>query len=134
MVITSELRAQILRPYHAVHWRVGAIARQLRLHLDAVRRILAIASVLRALLSVSPRLIHPFMPFAKETLARLLYATVLESGYACSNSHCRHFLPPLRPPGSAAKAYSHLQTLAANQARVNWAHRWYFIVGRPSVP
>ena len=47
MVVTPELRAQILRLYLAEHWRVGTIARQLRLHRDTVRRVLAISSVLR---------------------------------------------------------------------------------------
>ncbi len=49
MVVTPELRAQILRLYLAEHWRVGTIARQLHLHRDTVRRVLAISCVLRAL-------------------------------------------------------------------------------------
>ena len=57
MVVTPELRAQILRLYLAEHWRVGTIARQLHLHRDTVRRVLAISSVLRALPSEPPRLI-----------------------------------------------------------------------------
>ena len=48
MVITPELRAQILRLYLADQWRVGTIDRQLQLHRDTVRRVLAVSSVLRA--------------------------------------------------------------------------------------
>ena len=32
MVVTPELRAQILRLYLADRWRIGTIARQLHLH------------------------------------------------------------------------------------------------------
>jgi transposase-like protein len=93
MVVTPELRAQILRLYLAEHWRVGTIARQLHLHRDTVRRVLAISSVLRALPSEPPRLIDPFVPFIKETLAKFptlaasrLYAMVQERGYGCRTS------------------------------------------------
>ena len=70
MVVTPELRAQILRLYLADQWRIGTIARQLQLHRDTVRRVLAVSSVLRAPAAVSSRLIDPFMPFIHETLAK----------------------------------------------------------------
>ena len=89
MVVTPELRAQILRLYLADQWRVGTIARQLQLHRDTVRRVLAVTNVLRAPSAVAPRLIDPFMPFIQETLAKFptlaasrLYAMVQERGYA----------------------------------------------------
>jgi hypothetical protein len=59
MVVTPELRAQILRLYLAEHWRGGTIARQLHLHRDTVRRVLTISSVLRPPSSEPPRLIDP---------------------------------------------------------------------------
>lgn len=70
MVVTPELRAQILRLYLADQWRVGTIARQLQFHRDTVGRVLAVSNVLCAPAAVPVRLIDPFMPFIKETLAK----------------------------------------------------------------
>ncbi len=88
MVVTPELRAQILRLYLAEHWRIGTIARQLHLHRDTVRRVLAVSSVLRMPIVAPVKLIDPFMPFLRETLAKFptlaasrLYAMVQERGY-----------------------------------------------------
>jgi len=41
MTIAPDLVARILRLHAAEKWRVGAIARQLRVHRDTVRRVLA---------------------------------------------------------------------------------------------
>ncbi len=41
MTISSELEAHIVRLYHVEKWRCGTIARQLKIHRDAVRRVLA---------------------------------------------------------------------------------------------
>lgn len=140
MVVTPELRAQILRLYLAEHWRVGTIARQLRLHRDTVRRVLAISSVLRTLPSEPPRLIDPFVPFIKETLAKFptlaasrLYLMVQERGYGGGSSHFRHLVAPLRPR-PVAEAYLRLRTLPAEQAQVDWAHMGYVVVGRAKRP
>jgi AraC-like DNA-binding protein len=42
MTIAPELVAQILRLHAAEMWRVGTIARQLHVHRDTVRRVLAL--------------------------------------------------------------------------------------------
>lgn len=104
MVVTPELRAQILRLYLANQWRIGTIARQLHLHRDTVRRVLAVSNVLCAPAAMPPRLIDPFMPFIQETLAKFptlaasrLYAMVQERGYGGGSSHFRHLVAPLRP-------------------------------------
>ena len=117
MVVTPELRAQILRLYLANQWRIGTIARQLHLHRDTVRRVLAVSSVLRAPAAVPVRLIDPFMPFIQETLAKFptlaasrLYAMVQERGYGGGSSHFRHLVAPLRPR-PVAEAYLRLRTL-----------------------
>ena len=124
MVVTPELRAQILRLYLAEHWRVGTIARQLHLHRDTVRRVLAISSVLRTPPSEPSRLIDPFVPFIKETLVKFptlaasrLHAMVQERGYGGS-SHFRHLVALLRPR-PVAEAYLRLRTLAGEQAQVD---------------
>ncbi len=140
MVVTPELRAQILRLYLAEHWRVGTIARQLHLHRDTVRRVLAISSVLRASASEPPRLIDPFLPFIMETLVKFptlaasrLYAMVQERGYGGGSSHFRHLVAPLRPR-RVAEAYLRLRTLPAEQAQVDWAHMGHIVVGKAKRP
>ena len=47
MAICEELRAQILRYFHAEHWRVGTIARQLGVHHSTVERVLGESGVRR---------------------------------------------------------------------------------------
>ena len=140
MVVTPELRAQILRLYLAEHWRVGTIARQLRLHRDTVRRVLAISSVLRTPACEPPRLIDLYLPFIKETLAKFptlaasrLYIMVQERGYGGGSSHFRHLVAPLRPR-RVAEAYLRLRTLPAEQAQVDWAHMGHVTVGRAKRP
>jgi transposase len=140
MIVTPELRAQILRLYLAEHWRVGTIARQLHLHRDTVRRVLAVSNVLRALPSAPPRLIDAFVPFIKETLAKFptlaasrLYVMVQERGYSGGSSHFRHLVAPLRPR-PVAEAYLRLRTLPAEEAQVDWAHMGHVVVGRAKRP
>ena len=47
MAIPPELKAQILRFYHAEKWSIGTIARQLKVHHDTVSRVLAQAGLPR---------------------------------------------------------------------------------------
>src|SRR5271155_4169830 len=41
VTIPPDIEAQILRYYHAERWRIGTIAKQLRVHRDTVARVLA---------------------------------------------------------------------------------------------
>ena len=45
MVTPPDIEAQILRYYHAEKWTIGTISRQLRVHHDVVRRVLAQAGL-----------------------------------------------------------------------------------------
>lgn len=47
MTIAIELEAHIVRLYHVEKWRCGTIARQLHVHRDTVRRVLAQAGLPR---------------------------------------------------------------------------------------
>ncbi len=62
MAIPPETEAQILRYYHAEHWRVGTIARQLGLHRDTVIRVLAQAGLPAAGPVRRPSAIDPYLP------------------------------------------------------------------------
>jgi hypothetical protein len=87
MTIAPGLEAHILRLYHVEQWRCGTIARQLHVHPDTVRRVLAQAGLPRHG-PPRPSLIDPYLPFVLLTLekypaltASRLHAMVRERGY-----------------------------------------------------
>ena len=93
-MIPAELEAKILRLFHAEHWPVGTIARQVGVHHVTVRRVLAQAGELEAARSPRPRRVDPFVPFIQETLkqypqlrASRLYQMVRDRGYTGVKRH-----------------------------------------------
>src|SRR6201984_3221715 len=70
MTISTELEAQILRYYHVEKWRIGTIARQLRVHHDTVMRVLAQAGLPRAGAPARRSQVAPSLPFILETLQK----------------------------------------------------------------
>ncbi len=141
MAVSEELRAQILRYFHAEHWRVGTIARQLGVHHSTVERVLSAAGVERE--AQRPRrasMLDPFVPFIVETLERFptltasrLYEMVRARGYPGGPDHFRHRIVHYRPR-RAAEAYLRLRTLPGEQAQVDWAHFGKLAVGRAERP
>ena len=140
MTIAPDLVAQILRLHAVEKWRVGTIARQLHVHRDAVRRVLAgnCAPVHTSPLRASR--IDPYRPFIVQTLAKFptltaarLHAMVAERGYAGGGSHFRLLIAALRPR-PAAEAYLRLRTLAGEQAQVDWGHFGHLPIGRARRP
>jgi transposase len=138
-MIDPELRAEILRLYHAERWKVGTIARELRVHHGTVRRVLEQEGK-PPTPARRPRLIDPFLPFLEETLrkhprvpASRLYDMVRERGYTGQPSQFRHLVATLRPR-PPAEAYLRLRTLPAEEAQVDWAHFGRLQIGRASRP
>jgi len=136
MTIAPDLVAQILRLHTVEKWRVGTIARQLHVHRDAVRRVLAgnCAPVHTSPLRVSR--IDPYRPFILATLAKFptltaarLHAMVAERGYVGGPSHFRLLVAAMRPR-PAAEAYLRLRTLPGEQAQVDWGHFGHLQIGR----
>ena len=66
-MIPPERAAEILRLYHAEKWRVGTLARQLGVHHNTVRRVLAQAGQAPGLATVRPSLVDPFIPLIRDT-------------------------------------------------------------------
>ena len=104
MALTPELEAQILRYYHAEHWRVGTIAAQLHLHRDTVARVLAQAGLPPPGPARRPSAVDPYLPFILETLrqfprltASRLYGMVKERGYPGRPDHFRHLMDATGP-------------------------------------
>jgi len=60
MTIPPDLEAQILRYYHVEKWRIGTIARQLRVHPETVARVLAQAGLPRIGPPQRPLKIDPY--------------------------------------------------------------------------
>jgi len=138
-MISRHLEAEILRLHHAEGWRIGTLSRQLKLHRDTVRRVLAQAGIAPPL-TARPSMIEPFVPFIQDTFARFptlrasrLYRMVRERGYVGSADHFRHLMRRYRPQ-PAGEAYLRLRTLAGEQGQVDWAHFGTIPIGRARRP
>lgn len=139
-MITPELRAKILRLFHAEKWRVGTIAAQLGIHHTTVQRALTEEGVAAAAGSLRPSKLDPFFPFIKEQLqlyprlpASRLYHMIRERGYEGGEDHVRHVVA-LHRPRKPAEAFLRLRTLPGEQAQVDWAHFGALEIGRARRP
>ncbi|KAH1281950.1 hypothetical protein KXX11_004025, partial [Aspergillus fumigatus] len=135
LVIHADLSAQILRLYRAERWRVGTIARQLHVHRDTVRRVLAQAGDPAPASPLRPSRIDPYRDFVLATLVKFptltaarLFTMVHERGYRGSPEHFRHVIAGMRPR-PAAEAFLRLRTLAGEAAQVDWAHFGHLQIG-----
>ena len=136
MTICDELEQQILRLHDVEHWRVGTIARQLRVHRSVVRRVLAQAGAAPATSPLRPSRLDPYRPFILETLSKYptltaarLFVMVCERGYQGSASHFRDLVAGMRPR-PAAEAYLRLRTLPGEQMQMDWGHFGHLQIGR----
>jgi len=139
MPVTPELHAQILRYYHVERWRVGTIARQLRVHHGTVQRILQQAGLPRIGKARACR-IDPYLPFILETLKKFptltasrLYVMTFERGYRGGPDHFRHLVSHHRPRPTP-EAYLRLVTLVGEQGQVDWAHFGHLQIGKARRP
>ena len=139
-MISRELEAEILRLYHAEHWRIGTLARQMSIHHDTVRRVLTQAGIPAAAQSTRGSMADFFVPFIQDTLARYpslrasrLYDMVRERGYPGRPDHFRAIVARYRPRPTA-EAYLRLRTLPGDQSQCDWAHFGRFAVGKALRP
>jgi len=133
MSVSAELTAEVHRLFSVEKWKIGTIARHLRVHHRQVRRIVGLTP------PPSPRagwdtLLAPFQAFITETLQRypLLCSTRItdmlrERGYQGSERSVRRYVGQLRP-SRKVQAFLEIETLPGEQAQVDWAH-----VGRIAV-
>jgi transposase len=140
MTIPPDLEAKILRYYHVEKWRVGTIARQLRVHSGTVRRVLAQAGLPRSGAPARRSQIDPYLPFIHATLEKFptltasrLFAMVRERGYRGGPDHFRHLVACHRPR-PPAEAYLRLRSLPGEQAQVDWGHFGHLTIGRARRP
>src|SRR5271168_280670 len=140
MTIPPDLEAQILRYYHVEKWRVGTIARQLRVHPETVARVLAQAGLPRIGPPRRALKTDPYLPFIREMLAKFptltasrLHVMVCERGYRGGESRFRAVIACHRPR-PAAEAYLRLRTLPGEQAQCDWGHFGHLVIGRARRP
>jgi transposase len=140
VTIPPDLEAQILRYYHVEKWRIGTIARQLRIHAETVARVLAQAGLPRIGPPQRPSKIDPYLPFVLEMLAKFptltasrLHGMVWERGYRGGKSRFRAIIACHRPRPKA-EAYLRLRTLPGEQSQCDWAHFGHLVIGRARRP
>jgi transposase len=140
VTIAPELEAHILRYYHVEKWRVGTIARQLRVHGGTVRRVLAQAGLPRTGAVQRPSQVDAYLPFIGQTLEKFpslsasrLYMMVRERGYRGGPDHFRHLIS-LHRPRPSQEAYLRLRTLPGEQGQVDWGHFGHLDIGRARRP
>jgi len=127
-MIGKELEIEILRLYHAEHWRKHAIAKQLKVHHSVVRRILSESGQERVL-TKRPRMVDPYLPFISEQLEKYpkitagrLLEMVKQRGYPGKKSQFHAVIAELRPKRQKREAFLRLRTLPGEEAQVDWGH------------
>jgi transposase len=140
-MIPEGLRAEIRRLFFAEHWKVGTIARELRVHHETVRQALrseGFASRGRVRASA----LDPYVPLVKETLERYprlgatrVFEMVRARGYEGSVVQLRRRIRQLDlRPRPAAEAYLRLTTVPGEEAQVDWGHFGRLRVGSAERP
>ena len=127
MTVPKEVEVNILRLHYREHWRVGTIATQLGVHPDVVRRALGFKQADGEPVA-RPSLLQPFEEFIGQTLqqyptlrATRLYDMLTQRGYPGSLRTLREYISTVRPEPKT-EAYLRLDTLAGEQAQIDWAH------------
>jgi transposase len=135
MTKAPEIEVEILRLHFGEHWPIGTIARQLGIHADVVRRVVGRPQGAAAPAHRPLSVLAPYYAFVEQTLREYptlrstrLYDMLSERGYPGSPRTVREYVARVRPEPKA-EAYLRLETLAGEQAQIDWAH-----VGKVAVP
>lgn len=132
---TPELEAEIIRLFHAEHWRVGTIAAQLGQHPDVVRRVLGLGQPRAPGPAHRPTIIDPFRALIDGGLSRYprlcstrLHDMLRERGYRGAARTLRRHVARVRPR-PRREVFLRTEPLIGEQAQVDWAY-----VGKLAVP
>jgi transposase len=127
-MISPERHAEIRRLFFAEHWPVNTIAAQLGVHHDTVRRAVESERFIRPGTQVRPSALDPYQTFIVATLeqyprlrATRLWVMVRDRGYPGSAKQVERYVRTVRP-AARAEAYLRLDTLAGEQAQVDWGN------------
>ena len=134
--VSADESAAILRLHHAEKWLIGTIATELGRHHDTIERVLTQSGLPVSKSLPRARLVDPFLPFIRETLAKYprlrasrIWSMVKQRGYLGSKSAFRAIVSRLRPRPHA-EAFLRRGVLAGQEAQVDWAHFGKLTVGR----
>jgi transposase len=127
VTVPKETEVDIVRLYYGEHWPVGTIATQLGVHPEVVKRVLGHKQTSGDPVR-RPSLLQPFEEFIGQTLqqyptlrATRLYDMLTPRGYEGSIRTLRDYVAMVRPEPKT-EAYLRLETLAGEQAQIDWAH------------
>jgi transposase len=137
-MIDPETRARIRHLFYAAHWKVGTIARELRLHADAVR--LAVETErFNSPKPVRTCVTDPYTGFIREILtehprlrATRVFQMIRDRGYPGSVVQLRRVVATMRPVPK--EAFLSLRTFPGEQGQVDWANFGEVPVGRARRP
>src|SRR5438105_3087998 len=117
-MISPETRAEIRRYFFAEHWKIGTIARELRVHPDAVRHAIESDRCRRGP-ALRASILDPYLEFVRQTLdqhprlrATRIYQMIRDRGYPGSILQLRRTVARLRPP--RREAFLRLRTFPAD--------------------
>jgi transposase len=134
MPITKETEAEILRLYHAEHWLMNTIARQLHIHHSTVKRTLQRNGIQPHRLHMRPSIADPYLDLIRGTLnkyptitGRRIWEMARARGYKGGYDHFTDIVARFRQ--RPVEAFMRLRTLPGEQAQVDWGHFGRFKVG-----
>ena len=141
--VDPQVEHDIVRHHLVDGWPIGTVARELGVHHDVVRRVLAqrgAGSPATTVTFTRARMLDVYLPFVEATLAKYpklhasrLFQMVRERGYQGSESHFRRLISKLRPRPEP-EPFARLHMLAGEQAQVDWGHFGHVDVGRARRP
>ena len=141
--VDAQVEHNIVRHHLVDGWPVGTVARELGVHHDVVRRVLAqrgANSPAQTPTVTRARMLDEYEPFVEATLAKYpklhasrLFHMVRERGYKGSESHFRRLISTMRPRPQP-EPFARLHMVAGEQAQVDWGHFGHVDVGRARRP
>jgi transposase len=128
MTVDRETEAEIRRLFFGEHWKKGTIETQLGVHHETVERVVGPHGPTPKSVEERPSVLDPYRGFVLETLERYptlvatrLYDMIGERGYTGSLRTLRRFVV-LNRPTPRREVYLRLETLAGEQAQIDWGH------------
>lgn len=126
-MISPAQRAEVRRLFFAEHWKLGTITAQLGIHPDAVKAAVGSHTFTNLQHRIGPSVLDPYKLFIRDTLERYprlrstrIFDMLRGRGYEGSVKTVRNYVRTVRPR-STREAFLRLNTLAGEQAQVDWA-------------
>jgi len=126
VTLSDEQRARIKTLFHAEHWKVGTIARELALHHETVKAVLATQDFVSRGKRARASALDPYRSFIVQVLkdhprlrSTRLYDMLESRGYGGSRRQLRRYVATIRPR-KAPEAFLRIETLPGEEAQMDW--------------